>query len=186
MIPDRFPDEGQAPEYNTVDATLWYFEAIRAYHEATGDDTLLRDLFPVLQDIVDWHVRGIRYQIHFDPADGLLYAGERGVELTRTDAKVIDWVVTPPHRQACRVECVVVQRAVRHGRIRGSLVTHPSGTRHWRNSDRVGSPNPCLPTGTLLLGFGLGVHVPSRPPLYRKAHGRAVSNQEGAANDRYL
>jgi predicted glycogen debranching enzyme len=95
MIPNRFPDEGQAPEYNTVDATLWYFEAICAYHAATGDDALLRDLFPVLQDIVDWHVRGTRYQIHVDPADGLLYAGEPGVQLTWMDAKVDDWVVTP-------------------------------------------------------------------------------------------
>jgi len=95
MIPNRFPDEGQTPEYNTVDATLWYFEAIRAYREATGDEALLRDLFPVLQDIVDWHVRGTRYQIRVDPADGLLYAGEPGVQLTWMDAKVDDWVVTP-------------------------------------------------------------------------------------------
>jgi predicted glycogen debranching enzyme len=95
MLPNRFPDEGQAPEYNTVDATLWYFEAIRAYHEATGDVALLRDLFPVLQGIVDWHVRGTRTQIHVDPADGLLYAGEPGVQLTWMDAKVDDWVVTP-------------------------------------------------------------------------------------------
>jgi predicted glycogen debranching enzyme len=94
-LPNRFPDEGQAPEYNTVDATLWYFEAIRAYHEATGDDVLVRDLFPVLKEIVDWHVRGTRTQIHVDPADGLLYAGEPGVQLTWMDAKVEDWVVTP-------------------------------------------------------------------------------------------
>ena len=95
MLPNRFPDEGQAPEYNTVDATLWYFEAIRTYHEVTGEDALLRDLFPVLQEILDWHVRGTRYQIHVDPADGLLYAGEPGVQLTWMDAKVEDWVVTP-------------------------------------------------------------------------------------------
>jgi glycogen debranching enzyme len=48
MLPNRFPDAGEAPEYNTVDATLWYFEAIRAYHAATDDDTLLKELFPVL------------------------------------------------------------------------------------------------------------------------------------------
>jgi predicted glycogen debranching enzyme len=95
QLPNRFPDEGQAPEYNTVDATLWYFEAIRAYHEATGDAALLRDLFPVLQDIVNWHVRGARFRIHVDPVDGLLYAGEPGVQLTWMDAKVDDWVVTP-------------------------------------------------------------------------------------------
>jgi predicted glycogen debranching enzyme len=102
-MPNRFPDEGQAPEYNTVDATLRYFEAIRAYYEATGDEALLRDLFAVLHEIVDWHVRGTRYQILVDPADGLLYAGEpgacpraaSGVHRTWMDAKVGDWVVTP-------------------------------------------------------------------------------------------
>lgn len=95
MLPNRFPDEGQTPEYNTVDATLWYFEAIRAYHQASGDDALLSELFPVLQQIVEWHRRGTRYNIHVDPADGLLYAGEEGVQLTWMDAKVDDWVVTP-------------------------------------------------------------------------------------------
>ena len=95
MIPNRFPDAGEMPEYNTIDATLWYFEAVRAYHEATGDDELLHDLFPVLQDIVDWHQRGTRYQIHVDPVDGLLFGGEPGVQLTWMDAKVDDWVVTP-------------------------------------------------------------------------------------------
>ncbi|MCE7989903.1 MAG: glycogen debranching protein [Caldilinea sp. CFX5] len=95
MLPNRFPDAGETPEYNTADATLWYFEAIRAYHTATGDDALLRDLFPVLQGIIDWHVQGTRYQIHVDPSDGLLYAGEPGVQLTWMDAKVGDWVVTP-------------------------------------------------------------------------------------------
>ncbi len=95
MLPNRFPDEGQTPEYNTVDATLWYFEAIRAYHQASGDDALLSELFPVLQDIVSWHQHGTRYNIHVDPADGLLYAGEPGVQLTWMDAQVDDWVVTP-------------------------------------------------------------------------------------------
>jgi len=95
MLPNRFPDLGETPEYNTVDATLWYFEAIRANHTATGDDALLKELFPVLKDIIDWHMRGTRYQIHVDPADGLLYAGEPGVQLTWMDAKVGDWVVTP-------------------------------------------------------------------------------------------
>ncbi len=95
MLPNRFPDAGEIPEYNTVDATLWYFEAIRAYYAATEDNELLQDLFPVLADIIDWHRRGTRYNIHLDPADGLLYAGETGVQLTWMDAKVEDWVVTP-------------------------------------------------------------------------------------------
>ena len=105
-MPNRFPIEGRAPEYNTVDATLWYFEAIRAYHEATHDEALLRDLFPVLQEIVDWHVRGTRYRIHLDPADGLLYAGEPGVQLTWVDAKADDAVVTPSIGKAVEVNAL--------------------------------------------------------------------------------
>lgn len=95
MLPNRFPDDGEVPEYNTVDATLWYFEAVRAYYDDTQDDDLIQELFPVLADIIDWHCRGTRYNIHLDPADGLLYAGEAGVQLTWMDAKVGDWVVTP-------------------------------------------------------------------------------------------
>jgi predicted glycogen debranching enzyme len=95
MLPNRFPDSGETPEYNTVDATLWYFEAIHAYYNVTQDDELLMELFPTLADIVDWHCRGTRYNIHLDAADGLLYAGEEGWQLTWMDAKVGDWVVTP-------------------------------------------------------------------------------------------
>ncbi|MEH2137686.1 amylo-alpha-1,6-glucosidase [Nostoc sp.] len=95
MLPNRFPDAGDRPEYNTVDATLWYFEAVRAYYTATDDDNLLAELFPVLADIINWHCRGTRYNIHLDPADGLLFAGVPGVQLTWMDAKVDDWVVTP-------------------------------------------------------------------------------------------
>jgi len=95
MLPNRFPDAGGVPEYNTVDATLWYFEAIRAYYYATRDDRLLSELWPILCEIVDWHIQGTRYNIHLDPDDGLIYAGETGVQLTWMDAKVGDWVVTP-------------------------------------------------------------------------------------------
>ncbi len=94
MLPNLFPDAGEMPEYNTVDAILWYFEAIRAYYAATGDDTLLSEIWPELTAVIDWHQRGTRYNIHLD-SDGLIYAGETGVQLTWMDAKVGDWVVTP-------------------------------------------------------------------------------------------
>lgn len=95
MIPNNFPDAGGKPQYNTVDAGLWYFEAVRQFFTATGDRHTLQVLFPVLAGMVDAHVKGTRYRIHVDPADGLLYAGEPGVQLTWMDAKVDDWVVTP-------------------------------------------------------------------------------------------
>ena len=95
LLPNRFPDEGEEPEYNTVDATLWYFEAIRAYAEKTGDfDFVENELYQKLVDVIEWHLKGTRYNIHVD-SDGLLTAGEAGVQLTWMDAKVGDWVVTP-------------------------------------------------------------------------------------------
>jgi predicted glycogen debranching enzyme len=95
MIPNRFPDEGETPDYNTVDATLWYFEAIRAYAEETGDyDLIAEELYDKLADIAAWHLRGTRYGIHVD-TDGLLYAGEVGHQLTWMDAKIGDLVITP-------------------------------------------------------------------------------------------
>ncbi len=95
MLPNRFPDSGETAEYNTIDATLWFFRAIEQYLDATNDRSLLADLWPTLVEIIAWHQRGTRYHIHVDPADGLLYGGEPGVQLTWMDAKVGDWVVTP-------------------------------------------------------------------------------------------
>ena len=95
MLPNNFPDSSGPPQYNTIDATLWYFEAIRKYFAATNDAKTLQQLFPVLEQIVAAHLTGTRYNIHVDPADGLLYGGGPGVQLTWMDAKIGDWVVTP-------------------------------------------------------------------------------------------
>jgi predicted glycogen debranching enzyme len=95
MLPNRFPDAGETPEYNTVDAALWFLEAARAYLAYTGDLEFVRDeLYLVFADITSWHTRGTRYGIKVDPS-GLLASGELGVQLTWMDAKVGDWVVTP-------------------------------------------------------------------------------------------
>ncbi len=95
MLPNNFPDAGGKPEYNTVDAALWFFEAVRQYFAATQDAATLQKLFPVLAGMIDAHIAGTRYNIRVDAADGLLYAGGPGVQLTWMDAKVGDWVVTP-------------------------------------------------------------------------------------------
>jgi len=106
MLPNLFPDGGAAPEYNSVDATLWYIEALRHYWLATGDSGLLHDLAPVVSAMVDHYIEGTRYGIRMDPADGLLAAGEPGVQLTWMDAKVGDWVVTPRIGKAVEVNAL--------------------------------------------------------------------------------
>lgn len=106
LIPNRFPDSGAAPEYNTADATLWMFHAIARYLAITGDQTLLKDLFPTLSDIIQWHIRGTDYGIGLDPSDGLLRAGVPGIQLTWMDAKVIDRVITPRHGKPVEVNAL--------------------------------------------------------------------------------
>ncbi len=106
MLPNRFTDRDEAPEYNTVDATLWFFVAIHHYLRGAGDDAwVLAELLPVLRDVVAWHERGTRYGIRVDE-DGLLAAGEPGVQLTWMDAKVGDWVVTPRHGKAVEINAL--------------------------------------------------------------------------------
>jgi predicted glycogen debranching enzyme len=95
MLPNRIAEPGSAPEYNTVDAALWFVEASRQYYAATGDLSLIREIFPVLGQIIESYMRGTRYNIHVDSKDGLVFAGEPGAQLTWMDAKIGDWVVTP-------------------------------------------------------------------------------------------
>jgi predicted glycogen debranching enzyme len=107
MLPNNFPDaSGVVPGYNTADATLWYVLAVYAYYTSTDDASLVDDLLPVLRNIVDCHKRGTRYHIGVDPADGLLHAGEPGVQLTWMDAKIGDWVVTPRIGKAVEINAL--------------------------------------------------------------------------------
>lgn len=106
MLPNRLPEIGGIPEYNTVDATLWFFEAVRSYLSYTGDLDFVRDrIYSVLTDIIAWHVRGTRYGIKVD-GSGLLTSGESGVQLTWMDAKVGDWVVTPRQGKPVEVQAL--------------------------------------------------------------------------------
>lgn len=95
MIPNRFPDAGSEPEFNTVDATFWFVEAIAAVDRMAPDDGFLGQMFPFMCSIVENLIKGTRYGIGVDPSDGLVHAGEVGVQLTWMDARVGDWVVTP-------------------------------------------------------------------------------------------
>jgi len=93
ILPNRFPDTGETseyntPEYNTVDATLWMFQAVRSWLEAGGDTAFLRDVFyPAAKEIVEWHRRGTWYNIAVDPNDHLLAAGSQNTQLTWMDTR---------------------------------------------------------------------------------------------------
>jgi len=106
MLPNRFRDNGEAPEYNNVDGTLWYFIAVYKYLQATNNTQfVLSEILPVLKEIIEWHFNGTRYHIHADE-DGLLYSGEEGVQLTWMDAKVGNWVITPRTGKAVEIQAL--------------------------------------------------------------------------------
>jgi predicted glycogen debranching enzyme len=95
LIPNRFPDAGEQPEYNTADATLWFVNAIGEYLRRTNDEAFVRaSLYEPLLEIVGWHERGTHYDIRMT-SDSLLRAGNEDVQLTWMDVKIGDWVVTP-------------------------------------------------------------------------------------------
>ena len=100
MLPNRFPDRGDEPEFNAVDASLWYVVATHEYlaaveaAEGNVPESDRRSLGHAVRRILTGYADGTRYGIHVD-RDGLLAAGQPGVQLTWMDAKVGDWVVTP-------------------------------------------------------------------------------------------
>jgi predicted glycogen debranching enzyme len=100
MLPNRFPDSGETPEYNSVDASLWYAVAVHEYLEVAvkqGKPAAAgvgKTLGAAVESILDGYSRGTRFGIHAD-RDGLIACGVPGVQLTWMDAKVGDWVVTP-------------------------------------------------------------------------------------------
>jgi predicted glycogen debranching enzyme len=104
MLPNRFTDS--APEYNTVDATLWFFEAIRKYLEHSRNKEFVRtQLYEKLKDVVGWHLRGTRYGIHAD-ADGLLAAGDPSTSLTWMDARVGGRPITPRNGKPVEIQAL--------------------------------------------------------------------------------
>lgn len=106
MIPNRFPDYQEDPEYNNIDATLWFFVAIYKYYQATQNLAFIQEeMLPILGSILEWHERGTRYNIRMDN-DGLLSGGEEGTQLTWMDAKVDDWIVTPRRGKAVEVNAL--------------------------------------------------------------------------------
>jgi predicted glycogen debranching enzyme len=95
MIPNRFPEAGETPDFNTVDGTLWFFHAVATYGATSGDWDTVRELYPKLCEGLECHLAGTRFGICADPEDGLLRAGDANSQLTWMDAKIGDTAFTP-------------------------------------------------------------------------------------------
>ena len=106
LLPNMFPEGESEGLYHTADATLWFFHAVHRYIQATGDRETLVLIFPKLREIIESHLRGTRFGIGVDPADGLLRQGAEGYQLTWMDAKVDGWVVTPRRGKAVEINAL--------------------------------------------------------------------------------
>jgi len=106
LLPNCFLDGAEEPVFNTVDASLWFFNAVYKYLVYTGDLDFIRDqIYPVLKDIIRWYMKGTDFNIFMDK-DGLLNAGTPDVQLTWMDAKIDDWVVTPRNGKAVEINAL--------------------------------------------------------------------------------
>ena len=197
LLPNRFPDRGEAPEYNTVDATLWLFQAAFAYVTASGDDAFVREILPALKEILRFHLEGTRHGIRVDPRDRLLAAGEPGAQLTWMDAKVGDVVVTPRHGKpveinalwynALRIAALLAQAAGDYGTSascsrEAELVEQSFARAFWNPSrgclyDVVGGPagdDPAIRPNQL---FAFSLPFPLLDPEQRRSVMRVVEKE---------
>lgn len=109
MIPNRFPDDGETPEYNTIDASLWFIHATDRYVAYSKKTTQVRSVvWPVIKQILDGYRRGTRFNIHMDH-DGLITGGAPGVQLTWMDAKIGEWVVTPRQGKPVEIQALWIR-----------------------------------------------------------------------------
>ena len=96
LVPNLFPEGGQAPMYNTVDAALLLIDAVWLYYERTKDLSFIEEAFPTMERIVAAYRRGTHHNIGMDQ-DGLIYAGEGYDQVTWMDVRLGDILPTPRH-----------------------------------------------------------------------------------------
>jgi predicted glycogen debranching enzyme len=110
LVPNMFPDEGQEPIYNTVDASLWYFHSVREFLRYSGtesDYTFIREqIYPVLKEIIAAYRAGTDFSIGMDETDGLIAAGSGLDQVTWMDVRVDGIVVTPRHGKPVEINAL--------------------------------------------------------------------------------
>ena len=105
LIPNYFAETDGSPQYNALDATLWFFHAVRKYFQYTGDVSTVKALYPSLKDSVQHLSRGTIFDVKVDD-DTLLNLGEAGMQTTWMDAKIGDFVVTPRNGKAVEINAL--------------------------------------------------------------------------------
>ena len=125
LTPNNFLDDGSGAGYNTVDGALWLIVALERYLRVSGDGAFAAAQLPAVREILRWHLAGTDYGIRADPADGLLLAGEAGVQLTWMDVKIHGWVVTPRHGKPVEIQGLWLAALAAESRLSRALDQEP-------------------------------------------------------------
>lgn len=96
LMPNLFPEGGNDPLYNTVDAALLFINCVYLYYQAAGDRAFVQEMYPVMERIIKAYREGTDYGIHMDE-DGLIQSGEGLWQVTWMDVRVGDILPTPRH-----------------------------------------------------------------------------------------
>lgn len=154
LIPNNYHDDGRGAGYNTVDGALWLAVALERYLSVTRDMAFGREALPYLRDILGWYARGTDHNIRLDAHDGLLLAGQPGVQLTWMDVKIHDWVVTPRHGKPIEIQGLWLAALGAEARISEVLGERPQFV------ERLGQARASFPafwrSGTLADGRSVG------------------------------
>ena len=109
MVPNRFTGLGEQPEFNTIDASLWFIHAVDRYLHYSHDLAGVHHVgWPAIKQILDGYRRGTRFGIRMDD-DGMITGGENGAQLTWMDVRIGDCVVTPRHGKPVEVQALWVR-----------------------------------------------------------------------------
>ncbi|WP_229671168.1 amylo-alpha-1,6-glucosidase [Deinococcus aquiradiocola] len=126
LTPNNFHDDGSGAGYNTVDGALWLIVALERYLRASSDADFARRHLDSVREILRAHLQGTEFGIRADPQDGLLLAGEVGVQLTWMDVKIHDWVVTPRHGKPVEIQALWLAALAAESRLSQALVQEPA------------------------------------------------------------
>lgn len=139
ILPNVFPDVGDEPRYNTVDATLWMPVAMLRYYEDTRDlDYVKAHFLPALTSIIEHYQSGTLNNTYMD-SDGLIWSGDASTQLTWMDVKVNGWVVTPRHGKAVEINALWYNTLMIGQYFEGLLPkTEQARLKYWKRlSDQV-------------------------------------------------
>lgn len=137
MVPNRFPDLGKDPEYNAIDASLWFIHAVDRYVAYSKDTKRVRAVaWPAIKQILDGYRHGTRYNIKMD-VDGLIFGGMPGIQLTWMDAKVGDWVVTPRHGKPVEIQALWIRALQVGARLAAKFGERDYAAGCWKDRTRA-------------------------------------------------